>query len=152
MTEEKKIDNSTLPEVNWEVEYEQLSEDFRLHVTLGWQAPVTVLAVDGVIIGSAVTLKSPLALFVLFLIAGIFTITMGLSNLKWTKRNISRAKRLERYDHKNHFERFYPPEKGFLTWSLGTVVSWLMMLIGAGMISYACCIAAYCLLHCHFII
>lgn len=145
MTEEKKIDNSTLPKEDWEVEYEQLSEDFRLHVSLGWQAPVTVLAIDGVIIGSAMTL-SPLVQFLLFLIVGIFTTTMGLSDLKWTKRNKSRAKRLACYDKQRDFKRFYPEEKGFLAWSLGTVTASLMMLVGIGMVFCACYVAVYCLL------
>jgi len=152
LTEEKKAECPTLPE-NWKVEYEQLSEDYRFFVKMGWQATVAVLAVDGLVLGSAITMKKPVVLFALFSIAGILTILMGLETNKWRIRNDSRIDRLKWYDRKwTHFQRFCREEKGSLTWPVGTALAILMILVGIGMFSYACYVVASCLLRCHFII
>lgn len=147
LTEEKKTECPTLPQ-EWKVEYEQLSEDFRHLVSMGWQAPVAVLAIDGVIIGSTMTLKSPPVFFVLYSIAGILTILMGLSNLKWTIRNKKRADRLGYYDKEMGFKRFHPRENWFLRFSLGTVMFILMMAVGIGMLVYVIATLWQCLSSC----
>ena len=130
--DEERSDDSPLPE-DWKAEYEQLGEDYRLFISTSWQATVAVLAVDGLLIGSAMSLNGPIS-SALLLIAGILTITMALTSLKWILRVRSRVKRLAYYDRRKGFTRFYPKERGFLTWPLGIVLFVLMITVGAGMI------------------
>lgn len=142
MAEKLEESNSTLPS-DWRVEYEQLSEDYRFFVSMGWQATVAVLAVDGLVLGSATTLKNPILFGLVTLMAGILTILMGLETRKWGMRNESRVRRLAYCDQRKGFTRFYPQEKGFLSLRLGVGLFILMMFVGLGMTICALYVMAF---------
>jgi hypothetical protein len=122
----------------WKAEYEQLSDDFRFYVQMGWQATVAVLATDGLIVSAVVSAKEVRPIFgVLPLIGAILTILMALEEEKWTRRTKGRVLILKTYDRAHGFGRFSTEEKGFLTWPLGRWLFDLMFAVALGLILYA---------------
>src|ERR1700721_2159343 len=101
---------------DWQLEYQELSEDFRHLRTIGWQAPFAVLALDGVLLVPAIdALKenSPLAICgaaSLMLVGGLFTLFIGIDVFKWIRRGDVRVERLEKYERQAGFGRYFPKE------------------------------------------
>src|SRR5437867_6431018 len=114
---------------DWKTEYDQLSEDYRHYVTMGWQATVAVLLADGVVLGLADHDLHILQLCLIYAVAGALTIMMGIETLKWTRRGQDRINRLREIERQG-FRRFSPEEHGFRNWGLGYGLFILMMIVG----------------------
>ncbi len=123
----------------WEVEYEQLSEDFRQYVSDGWQVPLAALAVDGLVVGAAWTLPNQYASGFVLLIAGLMTLFLGLQVLKWDLRTGGRISALKKYDKNpnNKFSRFASDENWFLSLRIGFAFVAVTLLLAAGILIFS---------------
>jgi hypothetical protein len=133
---------------DWKVEYQQLSEDFRFFIQMGWQATVAVLAADGLLVGTVLSVHPSRWLGFVPFVGAALTFLMAGETLKWDKRFKSRLLRLQQYDRLHNFGRFYVNEQGFRTWPLGHVLRMLMFAVGIGLTAYALtlflCTPAFC--------
>ena len=69
------------------LEYEQVSDDFRHNVVMGWQSFIAMIAADGVLLAVIPNSQNGwLGIFVL-IVASFSTFMIAWASWKWTRRN-----------------------------------------------------------------
>lgn len=123
---------------DWKTEYEQLSEDYRFFVQVAWQSQVAVIGVDGLLVGTIVSIHHPSNMLGFVPLLGAFlTFIMLIQQRKWIVRWKERIWLLEEYDVQKGFRRFSRKETRFLKFPLEMAFPALMVLVGAGLLGYA---------------
>jgi hypothetical protein len=117
-------------------EYQQLREDHRHFASLGWQATVAALAVDGLIVGSILDKPSKPWYGFLPLMASILTFLMAWTTLKWIQRSHQRVRFIQHFQVMRGLQTFQK-ENALLAAPVGYALFILMILTVAGLAIYS---------------
>jgi hypothetical protein len=121
---------------DWEVEYNQLSDDYRFFIQQSWQSTVAVLAVDGFLVGGILQLKPNFFLGFLPLAASILTLVMAIQVRRWHLRWFERLTLLGRYDRAKGFQRFHS-QAGSPHSDLGVIFHVFNFAVGVGLFVFS---------------
>jgi hypothetical protein len=112
---------------DWKTEYEQLSEDYRSYVQMGWQATFAVLFGDALVLSYFVPLHVSHAAFfdAVCVVLALITYLMAWETMKWIVRSDQRVNRLRVLEGPHDFHRFSEREAWGLDWHIG----WVLLLV-----------------------
>jgi hypothetical protein len=139
---ENQCKDETVDVLCWEKEYSEASEDRRQYTNLTWQLPSAILVADGIAISFAysydVRVSAPWwAPALLLLAAFVFDIIMYLNFWKFAYRSYSRLLRLRKIEDKMGMKRVGGREPIPIRWGTWKWMSFLILLLSAGLLDLA---------------